>query len=59
MPRKPELVAYEGAVAQMHRAGKIAASKPQGMAFKSQLEVIASAMAANEMKYGSFKGGKV
>lgn len=35
------------AVQQAERAAKIAASKPQGMAWKSQLEVIAMAMAAN------------
>ena len=35
------------AVQQAERAAKIAASKPQGMAWKAQLEVIAMAMAAN------------
>jgi hypothetical protein len=35
------------AVGQMNRAARLAAQKPQGMAWKAQLEVIANAMAAN------------
>jgi len=56
MARSPKIVAYEGAVAQMHRAAKIAAAKLQGMGWKAQLETIANAMVANEIAYGNFKG---
>lgn len=41
---------YDAAIAQMNRAGKIAASKPQGMGWKAQLEVLACAMTANLIK---------